>query len=104
MYYVIFVSVLIPLSHAIRIALGFHRQQLLMQTGAVLPQAEPRSGKETAVLHVLWCAPGTLALHLRGRSDSGGNRTRDTLLLVSVLIPLSHAIRIALYGSRGLVV
>ncbi len=60
---------------------GIHRQQLLMQTGAVLPQAEPRSGVR---------APGTLALNLRGRSDSGGNRTRDTLLFVSVLIPLSH--------------
>jgi hypothetical protein len=67
---------------------GIHRQQLLMQTGAVLPQAEPRSGVET--LHVLWRAPGTLALHLRGRSDSSGNQTRDTLLFVSVLIPLSH--------------
>ena len=50
---------------------GFHRQQLLEQTGAVLPQAEPCSGVE--MLHVLWRAPGTLALHLRGRSDSGGN-------------------------------
>jgi hypothetical protein len=59
---------------------GIHRQQLLMQTGAVLPQAEPRSGVET--LHVLMRAPGTLALNLRGRSDSGGNRTRDTLLFV----------------------
>jgi hypothetical protein len=37
---------------------GIHRQQLLMQTGAVLPQAEPSSGVET--LHVLWRAPGTL--------------------------------------------